>query len=584
MPSPGARWREPLQAIAGGLVFAVLLTWPTLRAPRTTIPGDLGDPTLQAWQMAWSGHALLRGPAQLWHSNAYFPERYTYAYTDTLLGYAATGLFGSGMEAAVLRYNIVYVLVHALAFVGAYALVRQVGANRVAAVVAGIAWAYAPWRLAHSGHLNVLSTGGIALCLAMLARGHGWSLRYGRRCGSDRPGWAFAGWLVAAWQISLGFAIGLPFAYFLLAACAVAAGAYGWSWWRRGERPAFGRRLLLADLAGAAVFGATTGLIGMVYFRVVALSPQARRDAGWIETYSPPLWGFVTAPADSWLWGLQSAPARDRLSWAPEMALLPGVTLTVLAIVGLFFSVFARRQRILLGLGVLGSGALGLGANVGAAGHPGYLTLAAVLPGWEALRAPGRLMVWTSLLLAILAAGAITMIADRLAGRPPPGGATIDEATPERSRTSARSGFRAVSAVLLFPLILVVLEGVNRTPHPVVPPAPAALAQAAEPLLVLPSDGLLELNIMLWSTDGFPRIANGLTHFEPASQKRIRTVTAAFPDPASVAFLRQIGIRSVVVLPDRLAGTPWEGVASRPVAGLGITREDIAGALVYRLG
>lgn len=578
--SPGARWREPLLAIAGGLVLAVLLTWPTLRKPQTTVPGDVGDPTLQAWQLAWSGHALLSDPAQLWHSNTYFPQLYTFAYTDTLLGYAVAGFFGSGMEAAVLRYNILFVLVHALAFVGAYALIRQLGANRIAAVVAGIAWAYAPWRLAHSGHLNLLSTGGIALALAMLARGHGWSLRYGRRPGSDRPGWAIAGWLVAAWQVSLGFAIGLPFAYFLLAACAVAAGAYGWSWWRRGKRPVFGRRLLLADLTGAAVFGATAGLIGMVYFRVVELSPQARRDSGWIETYSPPLWGFVTAPADSWLWGLHSAPARDRLSWAPEMALLPGVTLTVLAIAGLFFSVFTRRQRILLGLGVLGSGALGLGTNAGAAGHPGYLTLAAVLPGWEALRAPGRLMVWTSLLLAILAAGAITVIAERLADRPPPGSVPIDEVSPDYSRL----GRKAVSAVLLFPLILVLLEGVNRTPHPEVPPAPAAMARAAEPLLVLPSDGLLELNIMLWSTNGFPRIANGLSHFEPATQKRIRTATAAFPDAASVAFLRQIGIRSVVVLPDRLSGTPWDGVASRPVTGLGITREDVAGALLYRLG
>lgn len=578
-----ARHREWLLAVTGGLLLAVMLTWPTIREPRTTIPGDLGDPTLQAWQIAWSGHALRSNPSQLWHSNTFFPELYTYAYSDTLLGYAVAGMVGSGVETAVLRYNIMYVLLHAVAFIGAYALVRQVGAHRIAAVVAGIAWAYAPWRLAHSGHLNVLSTGGIALCLAMLARGHGWSLRHGRRSGSDRPGWAFAGWLVAAWQISLGFGIGLPLVYFLLGACAVAAGAYGWSWWRRGRRPAFGRRLLLADLVGAAVFGATTVLIGTIYLRVVDLNPQARRDPGWIEMFSPPLLGYLTAPADSWLWGQRSASARDQLSWPPEMALLPGVTLTLLAIAGLFSSVFARRQRILLGLGVLGSGALGLGTNFGAGGRPGYLTLASVLPGWEALRTSGRLMVWTSLLLAVLASGAITRIADRLSSRPLPCSAPIDEVMPVRSRPRAWWRHRAAYAVLLVPLILVVLEGVNRTPHPVVPPAPAAMAQAEEPLLVLPSDGLLELNIMLWSTTGFPRIANGLAAFEPAGQERIRTVTAAFPDPASVAFLRRIGIRSVVVLPDRLAGTPWEAVASRPVAGLGITREDLAGALVYRL-
>ena len=47
------------------------------------------------------------------------------------------------------------------------------------------------------------------------------------------------------------------------------------------------------------------------------------------------------------------------------------------------------------------------------------------------------------------------------------------------------------------------------------------------------------------------------------------------PDPGSIAFLRQVGIRSVVVLPDRLAGTPWDGLPARPVDGLGITREGL---------
>jgi hypothetical protein len=40
----------------------------------------------------------------------------------------------------------------------------------------------------------------------------------------------------------------------------------------------------------------------------------------------------------------------------------------------------------------------------------------------------------------------------------------------------------------------------------------------------------------------------------------------------------------VVVLPEWLGGTPWEGVPNRPVDGLGITREEIDGHLLYRLG
>ncbi|MCX4472630.1 hypothetical protein OOK41_20355 [Micromonospora sp. NBC_01655] len=567
-------------AVLAGLLLAVVLTWPTLRHPWTTIPGDLGDPTLQAWQVAWSGHALLTDPLALWHSNTFFPERYTYAYSDTLLGYAPAGLFVSDPQEAVLRYNILYVLSHALAFVGAYALVRQVGARRIAAAVAAVAWAYAPWRLAHSGHLNILSIGGIALCLAMLARGHGWSLRDGHQPQRHRPGWALAGWLVAAWQVSLGFGIGLPLVYFLLAGCVVVAAAVGWVRLRRG-RYLFGRRLLLADLGGGAVLAATCVSIGSVYLRVVDQNPQAERDLAWTRWLSPPLRGYVVAPADSWLWGTRHTYARAQLSWAPEMALLPGVTLIVLAALGLAYSSFRLRHRVLLGLGVLVSGALGLGSNLGADGDPGYLTLSRLLPGWDALRTPGRMMIWTSLLLAILAAGAITAIGDDMARAAR--GTPDESADNPKVAPTVRPGWRVARVALVLPLALVLVEGVNRTPHPEVPRAPTALRSASAPLLVLPSDGLLELNIMLWSTDGFPQVANGLAGFVPTSQQRTREITAAFPDPASVAYLRQVGIRSVVVLPDRLAGTAWDGVPNRPVDGLGITRDEVDGALVYHL-
>jgi hypothetical protein len=428
-----------------------------------------------------------------------------------------------------------------------------------------VAWAFAPWRLAHAGHLNILSMGGIALSLAMLARGHGWSLRYGYRPERRRPAWVVAGWLVAAWQVTLGFGIGLPLVYFLAAAGIVGAAVYGWSWWRRRARPVFGRRLLVANLVGGGLFGAITVSMGLAYLKVVELNPQGRRGLEWTEQYSPPLKALFIAPGESWLWGERHALARAQLDWPPEMALLPGVTLIMLAIAGLFFSVYPVRSRILLGLGVVGTAMLALGTNLGDDGDPGYLTLSKHLPGWDALRTPGRLMIWISLLLAILAAGVISDLAE-----------WVDSRAAGRRRLILR-------AALLVPLALVVVEGVNRTQHPEVPPAPAAMRAAQEPLLVLPSDGLFELQVMLWSTDGFPRVANGLAGFTPASQERTRAITASFPDPASVSYLRELGIRSVVVFPGQLTDTAWAGVAERPIDGLGITREQIDGVLVYHL-
>ena len=102
-----------------------------------TVPQDIWDPARQAWQIAWSGHILLTDPAHLWHANAFYPERYSFAYGDSLLGYAPAGMLGSGPDAAILRYNILFVLAHALLAIGAYALVRQLGARPTGAAVAG---------------------------------------------------------------------------------------------------------------------------------------------------------------------------------------------------------------------------------------------------------------------------------------------------------------------------------------------------------------------------------------------------------------------------------------------------------------
>ncbi|BCB90227.1 hypothetical protein Psuf_075400 [Phytohabitans suffuscus] len=278
----------------------------------------------------------------------------------------------------------------------------------------------------------------------------------------------------------------------------------------------------------------------------------------------PPLKGYFTAPGESWFWGERHAAAREQLTWPPEMALLPGIALIVLATAGLFFSSFRARHRALLAIGVVGTGLLGLGATLGGDGDPGYITLSKHLPGWDALRTPGRMMIWTSLLLAILAAGAITEAvrnADLL--RP-------------RARLVAR-------AALVVPLLLVFGESLNRTGHPPVPQPPAAMAAAREPLLILPSGGLIDLHYMLWSTDGFPRIANGLAGFEPTSQGQTKALTVTFPDQGSIAYLRGIGVKDVLVLPEHLPGTPWDGLTTRPIDGLGIAREDIGGAVLYRL-
>ncbi|WP_213451084.1 hypothetical protein [Rhizomonospora bruguierae] len=556
-------------AALGSLVLAALMTWPTLEFPAYKIPQDTWDPTLQAWQMAWSGHILTTDPAQLWHSNTFFPERYTFAFSDTLLGYAPAGMIGSGFTAAIVRYNIMYVLLHALAFFGAYALVRQLGANRTGAAVAGAAFAYAPWRLAQAGHLHVISTGGIALALAMLARGHGYSLRHGYRPQRRNAWWVLAGWLVATWQLTLGFGIGLPFAYALAGIGVVAV--ITWfvrRWLVRPVRHPFGWALVGANLAGGLLFAAVGGLLAIPYFRVAQAHPNAERSIDDLKAYSAPLAGLFTAPPESRIWGGLHAHARDALPWHPEMTLLPGFVLYGLALAGLFVSVWKLRHRLLLFAAVLVTMVLAMGTWF-FGGRVGYLVLFENLPGWNGLRTSGRLMVWTTLLLGILAAGAVSAFVNR----------AVEYSA---DRVPARPG-PLLRLATLVPLALVLVEGLNTTPHPLVPAQPSVMRTAAGPILVLPSNERDDMHVMLWSVTGFQQVVNGGSGFQPALQEQIRKSAETFPDPVSVDELRKQGVKTVIVLREEATGTPWQVALGAPVYGLGIEREETADAVIFHL-
>jgi hypothetical protein len=116
-----------------------------------------------------------------------------------------------------------------------------------------------------------------------------------------------------------------------------------------------------------------------------------------------------------------------------------------------------------------------------------------------------------------------------------------------------------------------------------VPVEPTALHDLGGPRLHLPSDGLNDTPYMLWSTDGFPKIANGGASYTPKSLEALRQQTAGFPNPTSITLLRNEGFRIVVMHRDRLPGTPWEGAADRPIDGLGISRRDEGSVVVFDL-
>jgi hypothetical protein len=563
-------------AALGATTLALVLNRGALDDPTHTLPRDIWDPSLVAYLVAWNGHALAHDITNIWHLNAFYPASYGLAYSDSLLGYAPFALVGTGPEVAVLRYNLIYIGAYALVLFGGYCLARQLGLRPGAATLVGVALAAAPWRLAQAGHLQILSTGGMFLALAMLARGH--RLRWLRRpedhpADPVRPGWALAGWLVAAWQLSIGFGVGLPFLYVLLGCLLVGAG--GWAvrhrgTWRRSLPP---RGLLVADAIGGLVVAITALLLAWPYLRVLELYPYARRGPAWVELYSPPVSGLFLAPAESTIWGQAQAAARAGLTIPGEMTLLPGFALYGLAILGLVVSVWSVRVRLGLAVGAAAFAVLSLGTNGPAGGELGYLALLH-LPGFEAIRTPGRLILWATLLLALLAAGA----AQRASGSV----SALAAGLSVRRRVPG-VGAALTRAAVLLPIMLVLAEGRGAIPYMPVPPAPPTLSTVEAPYLVLPTHEVVDMNVMLWSTDRFADLVNGGSGLVPTELRRVREVVTTFPDAASVAHLREIGVRSVVVLPSRLGGTALAEAATLPIGGLPLTRQVYPDAVVFSL-
>ena len=218
-PSPTFTARElAARSSLAGVLLAVLTSWPLVLHLSSRIAPDLGDPVRTAWEVAWVGHAMLHDPLHLFDSNAFYPHPLSLAFSDSLLGYGPAAFFGSGTVAALVRYNLLFLWAWSLCFFGAYLLARELGLGRIAGAAAGVAFAYAPYRVTEAGHLHVISSGGIPLALFLLLRGY-------RR---DSRGLVLGGWLVSAWQVSLGFTLGLQYCYLLLRARADRAVG----WWR----------------------------------------------------------------------------------------------------------------------------------------------------------------------------------------------------------------------------------------------------------------------------------------------------------------------------------------------------------------
>jgi hypothetical protein len=610
--SPAIGLRELLAVCAAGIALSLIATWPLAFHLGSRISPDLGDPIRTAWQVAWIGHAMVHDPLHLFDSNAFYPQHLSLAFSDSLLGYGPAGLFGSGTVAALVRYNLIFLFIWALCFVGAYLLARELGLRHLGAGIAGVAFAYAPYRATEAGHFQVISSGGIPLALFLLIRG------YRRRSGAL----VLAGWLVSAWQLSLGWTLALQYGYLLALLAVIVA----WHWWRRlraaraashsspaagaGESGAWrspahsasrpwqapARRLAALTGVGLAICAAVAVYQGIPYLKVANAHGTASRATQEVQRYSAGPVAFLAAPAHDPLWGSVSAPLRKHLSSPDESVFFPGVVILALALFGLVSargSPYPRGLRLGLGAGALICAVLALGFGLGGAGYP-YRLVYDLAPGWTAVRVPGRIFTMTTLCLALLAGAGAQLAYRWVAARGGERPVSSDRRTPMSAAAAPRSG--AILATLLACALLaaVMLEGARSLPEHVVPRPARAELQLPAPLLDLPTDSPADRLWQYFSTNGFYAIPMGDSTFDIPAIDDLRGGMSSFPDLASVEKLRWYGIRTVVlhtampVLPGLGTSGPEPpdpaATALKPVAGLGVTRERVGSLVIYRIG
>ncbi len=584
--SPSFTRREVLLVVIAGLALAILTSWPLILHLPSRIAPDLGDPVRTAWEIAWVGHAMLHNPLHLFDSNAFYPHPLSLAFSDSLLGYGPAAFFGSGTVAALVRYNLLFLFAWTLSFIGAYLLARELGLGKLGGAAAGIAFAYAPYRVTEAGHLHVISSGGIPLALFLLLRGYRRSSR----------GLVTAGWIAAIWQLSLGFTLGLQFCY-LLGILALIVLVHWWFAPRpdapAGNEPAglgekvrargtlIPRRLLPITLVGAVLLIVVGVYQARPYLKVANEYPTAARTIKEVENYSSGPAALLSASSENRVWGSVTSGVREHVHSKNEDVFFPGgliLVLAILGVAGIGGSPLTKRLRIGLVVGIVAVSILAMGLGLTGAGYP-YRLLFDYAPGWNGVRVPGRIFITATLFYALLAgAGAQWLV--------------------ERSRRfGERNSFGALGAIVGVGLLVGLLgEGAGHLGHPVVPQPSKAEIGLPGPRMDLPTNGVNDRIWQYFSTNGFYDIPIGNSTFDIPSVDDLRGGMKGFPDKASIEKLRYYGIKTVVLHLKTYPGLPPDhgleipeppdpvAAAAKPIAGLGVTRHTVGNSVIYEIG
>lgn len=171
--------REMAGSAAGYLILVAALSWPLVTDLRHIGPVDRVDGRLNAWILAWDAHALLHEPRSVFQAPIFHPLPDALTFTENLLLPAALAAPFALVSGPLLAYNLLFFASAILSGLGTELLVRRVTGDRLAAFVAGAAFAVGGHRWVRMAHLHVELTW--LLPVALLALDRFWEERSLRR-------------------------------------------------------------------------------------------------------------------------------------------------------------------------------------------------------------------------------------------------------------------------------------------------------------------------------------------------------------------------------------------------------------------
>jgi hypothetical protein len=364
--------RDTITWAGVALMFAVMtigMTWPISRDPGRVAPQHQ-DVYFNMWRLRWIAHALTTSPAHVFDANIFHPEQDALAYSDAML---LEGVVAAPLSRLnpVLVHNLMMLLPIAASAVTMFALCWYLTGSRGAGIVAGTAFAFAPFRFEHIMHMEIQWTIWIPLAFLALHR----LLERGRW----RDGVALGA------SVSLQVLSCIYFGIFL--ACMLAAGSL---LLLLRDRTAAWRRVLPPLAAGAAIAIVVSAIYAIPYKRVHKLVGD--RPLEEVHTFSAQPANYLSTLPGNWLYGM---PGRHGHA---ERRLFPGAIVTLLAILGLFLRPPTPRQVTYLLLV-----ALAFDLSLGYSGIT-YPVLARWVGAFRSLRAMARLGIFVVMFLSVLAA------------------------------------------------------------------------------------------------------------------------------------------------------------------------------------